>query len=141
MLKHAGIPRKDAAERCLWLHSFRHTYSTFMAQQVPNAWHLKEILGHSSVATTERYTHVAAETVPLAVVDLKVLGSPEARDTAAGADPPPNRLHAGPDSGLVSLPGQHADGFGVPKEGPKTRKTALDRGGKSKQINGSAKGI
>ena len=69
-LAAAKIKRIDAVGRRIWLHSFRHTYCTLLAQQVPNTWLLKEILGHSKISTTEKYTHVSAEMVPIAAVDI-----------------------------------------------------------------------
>lgn len=64
-LQRAGIPVLDAVGRKLWIHSFRHTYCTFLAQQIANTWQLKEILGHASISTTERYTHVEVQVIPL----------------------------------------------------------------------------
>ena len=68
--RKAGIPRNNSAGRRLWVHSFRHTYCTPLARQVPNAWMLKEILGHNRIATTEKYTHVTAEAVPIPTLNL-----------------------------------------------------------------------
>jgi len=69
-LKRAGIPRQDALGHRLTHHSFRHTFGSKVAQIVRNAFLVKELLGHSRIAMSEHYCHVAA---PAIVVDLAFL--------------------------------------------------------------------
>ncbi len=42
-------------------HRFRHTYATLMAQQGTDIYSLKELLGHSSLTTTQIYLHANVE--------------------------------------------------------------------------------
>jgi len=82
-LQRAGIPRVDAADRKLMLHSFRHTYATLMAGQVSNNPHfLKSLLGHSKITTTDRYCQVEACVVPISDFNLSL-----ARKPTKGAPP------------------------------------------------------
>lgn len=50
--KQAGIKKKVTC------HVWRHTCATHLLQNHANLRHLQEILGHRSLATTERYLHV-----------------------------------------------------------------------------------
>ena len=42
-------------------HMFRHSFATYLWEQCGNIYEVKEILGHSSVKTTERYVHASFE--------------------------------------------------------------------------------
>jgi site-specific recombinase XerD len=45
------------------LHSLRHSYATHLIQAGVSLYHVKELLGHSSIQTTERYVHACSETL------------------------------------------------------------------------------
>ena len=55
----AVIPPTDAAHYTP--HMFRHSFATYLWEQCGNIYEVKEILGHSSVKTTERYVHASFE--------------------------------------------------------------------------------
>ena len=53
---NAGIA--DRRERFTF-HSLRHTAASFLIQSGVDLYTVKEILGHGSIALTERYSHLA----------------------------------------------------------------------------------
>lgn len=47
--------------RDLRIHDARHTYASLFMMNGGNLYELKEVLGHSSVKTTERYAHLSSQ--------------------------------------------------------------------------------
>lgn len=48
-------------------HSLRHSFASYLAQQGVSPYHLKELMGHSSVTTTEIYAHLNEEVLEQAI--------------------------------------------------------------------------
>ena len=48
-------------------HSLRHTHASRLLESGVDIYHVKELLGHQSIQTTERYTHTRDETLKNAV--------------------------------------------------------------------------
>lgn len=56
--KHAMDIRAD---RNITPHMFRHSFATFLIEEDVNIRYIQKMLGHSSITTTQIYTHVATE--------------------------------------------------------------------------------
>lgn len=48
-------------------HTLRHTYASWMVQNGIDLYTVKELMGHSTLAMTERYAHLAKENLKNAV--------------------------------------------------------------------------
>jgi integrase/recombinase XerC len=51
-------------------HLLRHTFATHSLRARPNLRAVQELLGHSSVTTTQRYTHMSADDLREQVAEL-----------------------------------------------------------------------
>lgn len=59
----------------LTFHSLRHSYASWLIQAGADIYEVKELLGHASVETTQRYAHLAPKTLRRAVE--RVFQSPD----------------------------------------------------------------
>jgi site-specific recombinase XerD len=57
----ARVCRETGIERRVTPHMFRHTVATLLLRNGADIRVVQEFLGHRSIATTQRYTHVTKE--------------------------------------------------------------------------------
>jgi integrase len=58
------------------LHSLRHTFGTRLGETGADAFTIMKLMGHSSVAVSQRYVHPSTETMKLAIERLGAVGVP-----------------------------------------------------------------
>jgi len=56
-------------ERPVTAHMLRHSYATHLLEAGTDIRYIQEVLGHNSIKTTERYTHVAMSQKPVSPLD------------------------------------------------------------------------
>ena len=66
--------RAAGMNKSIHFHSLRHSFASNLAQQGVSLYVIKELLGHSSVSTTEIYSHLNLETLKKAI---SVLDGPQ----------------------------------------------------------------
>jgi len=81
------------------VHDARHTAATLLIEQGAHIRVVQEVLGHTRVTTTERYTHVATLQMKDASerIDPGAMAEDEG-DCNPNCNPGPERLRPSPDS-------------------------------------------
>jgi integrase len=74
---NAGI--KDRRQKVCF-HTLRHTYASWMVQNGESLYTVKELLGHSTLAMTERYSHLAKDNLKNAVKRFEASLKTETKD-------------------------------------------------------------
>lgn len=69
-----GAARKATGLTHVHLHDLRHTFASFLVQAGQNMKVVKELLGHTTMATTDRYAHLADGGLRQAINRLPSLG-------------------------------------------------------------------
>lgn len=55
-------------------HTLRHTFASWLVENGTDLYYIKELLGHSTIALTERYAHIGDNALRAAVQRLEVAG-------------------------------------------------------------------
>ena len=55
----------------VYFHTLRHTFASWLVQSGESLYTVKELLGHSTMAMTERYSHLASKNLKNAVMKLE----------------------------------------------------------------------
>ena len=55
-------------------HTLRHTFASWLVENGTDLYYIKELLGHSTIALTERYAHVGENALKAAVQRLEAAG-------------------------------------------------------------------
>jgi site-specific recombinase XerD len=54
-----------------WTLTDRYSYASMLVQKGVDIYHVKELLGHSSIALTERYSHLSESTLKHAALMIQ----------------------------------------------------------------------
>jgi site-specific recombinase XerD len=54
-------------------HGLRHSYATHLIETVVDLLEVQKILGHQSILTTVRYTHLTEQTQQQAIIQINTL--------------------------------------------------------------------
>ena len=55
--------RKAHIPKTMSIHSLRHTFATHLLENGTDIRYIQDLLGHTSITTTERYTHIARRSI------------------------------------------------------------------------------
>jgi integrase len=72
IVKELGFNKgvKDSRQKVVF-HTLRHTYASWLAEEGIDLYTIKTLMGHSTIALTERYSHLGNETLQKAVKVLE----------------------------------------------------------------------
>jgi integrase len=71
-LEAGGIRQRHDKREKITFHSLRHTYASWLVMKDVSLYVVKELLGHSTIKMTERYSHLTPDHRHAAI--LKVFG-------------------------------------------------------------------
>jgi len=71
--QHSGVRRVLGVQEDFVPHSLRHTFGTRLGESGADAFTIMKLMGHSSVAVSQRYVHPSPETMERAVERLEAL--------------------------------------------------------------------
>lgn len=62
-----AVCKEENIDERIHFHNLRNSFASYLVQQGVSIYHLKELLGHSSVTTTEIYSHLNEEVLEQAI--------------------------------------------------------------------------
>jgi integrase len=65
-----ALPISDARQRVVF-HTLRHTFASWLVQQGTPLYTVAELMGHTTIEMSRRYSHLAPDTLRKAALSLQ----------------------------------------------------------------------